>query len=303
VDYNRADRAIEEFLGEGREGFCTQFATSMVLLARELGLPSRVVYGATTGRKVGPDEYLVTGSSMHTWVEVYFPGIGWYPFDPTPGFSVPSAVEANAPRPEVPILQNNIPPENQAFSREGQLPEPTPNPGNTPISKGSQDSIKEEPSWYSYALVPILLLLALLIVTVPLAKRLLVARGRPEDLYQDLAGRLRDVLSLNGTRANVADSPALTPTERLLLLAGAAGAEAGPFRGFARAYSESLYAPNPHVSVARAYYVALREYKELPRWKRILGSLNPGSLLLRARRSLAASLTRVRKALSGGKKS
>jgi len=303
VDYNRADRAIEEFLGEGREGFCTQFATSMALLARELGLPSRVVYGATTGRKVGPDEYLVTGSSMHTWVEVYFPGIGWYPFDPTPGFSVPSAMEANAPRPEVPTLQNNIPPENQAFSGEGQLPEPAPTPGNAPISKGSQDSIKEEESsGYSYALVPILLL-ALLIVAVPLAKRLLVARGRPEDLYQDLAGRLRDVLSLNGTRANVADSPALTPTERLLLLAGAAGAEAGPFRGFARAYSESLYAPNPHVSVARAYYVALREYKELPRWKRILSSLNPGSLFWRGRRSLAASLTKLRKALSGGKKS
>jgi transglutaminase-like putative cysteine protease len=303
VDYDRADTAIEEFLGEGREGFCTQFATSMALLARELGFPSRVVYGATTGRKVGPDEYLVTGNNVHTWVEVYFPGVGWYPFDPTPGFSIPSAMEANAPRPEVPILQNNSPPENPTALRASQPPQPVPNSRNTPTNKGSQGSIEEDSSWASYGLPPILLLLALCVAVVPLTKRLLVARGRPEDLYQDLMGRLRDVLLLNGAVAAIADSPALTPTERLLLLAGAVGAEAEPFRGFARTYSESLYAPNPRASVARAYHVALREYKELPRWKRVLGSLNPGSLFLRMRRSLRTSLIGARKALSGGKKS
>ena len=47
VSYRRADTAVEEFLGEGKQGFCTQFATSMALIAREMGLPSRVVYGAT----------------------------------------------------------------------------------------------------------------------------------------------------------------------------------------------------------------------------------------------------------------
>jgi transglutaminase-like putative cysteine protease len=81
ADFRRADRAIEEFLGDGKEGFCTQFATSMALLARELDVPSRVVYGATPGRETGTDEYVVTGTNMHTWVEVYFPGVGWYPFD------------------------------------------------------------------------------------------------------------------------------------------------------------------------------------------------------------------------------
>ncbi len=55
VSYRRADRAIEEFLGDGREGFCTQFATSMALLLREQGIPARVVYGATVGRETGTE--------------------------------------------------------------------------------------------------------------------------------------------------------------------------------------------------------------------------------------------------------
>ena len=83
VSYRRADKAVEEFLGEGKEGFCTQFSTSMALLLRDMNVPSRVVYGSTSGEEVSQGEYLVRGSNMHTWVEAYFPGVGWYPFNPT----------------------------------------------------------------------------------------------------------------------------------------------------------------------------------------------------------------------------
>src|SRR5215213_6441462 len=96
VSYRRADKAVEEFLGDGKEGFCTQYSTSMALLLRDMNVPSRVVYGATSGEEVSQGEYLVRGSNMHTWVEAYFPGVGWYPFNPTPGFSMPDAMEANA---------------------------------------------------------------------------------------------------------------------------------------------------------------------------------------------------------------
>jgi hypothetical protein len=138
----------------------------------------------------------------------------------------------------------------------------------------------------------------LLLITVPLVKGALVARGRPKDLYQDLTGRLRDVLPFtSGAGSKVAASPALTPTERLLLLAGAAGIEAGPFREFARSYSESLYAPDPSSNAARAFREALLEYEKLPRWKRILGAANPASLLLRAQWRLAAHKGRFGKAL------
>jgi transglutaminase-like putative cysteine protease len=297
ADYTRADKAIEEFLGNEREGFCTQFATSMTLLSRELGVPSRVVYGATTGKEKEPGEYLVTGYNMHTWVEVYFPGVGWYPFDPTPGFSVPSVMEENAPRPKTNDLSYVS---SEAPALKGrQTDEPSSNPIDTSIGEGFAASEEETSGWdrYAYALLSVLLVL-LFVVTVSLVKGALVARGRPENLYRDLTGRLRDVLPfMSGAGSKVADSPALTPTERLLILAGAAGIEAGPFREFARFYSESLYAPNPSSSAARAYREALLEYKKIPRWKRILGAANPASLLLRAQRRLVAHKGRFGKAL------
>jgi transglutaminase-like putative cysteine protease len=298
ADYTRADKAIEEFLGNEKEGFCTQFATSMALLSRELGVPSRVVYGATTGREVRPDEYIVTGRNMHTWVEVYFPGVGWYPFDPTPGFSVPSAMEANAPRPQLPDDLSYVSSEAPALKGR-QFSEPAPEPVETPVDDGTTDSPEETSMWdrHAYALLSILSL-SLLLAVVPLAKRMLVARGRPEDLYRDLTGRLRDVLPfLSGAASSIADSPALTPTERLLLLAGAAGIDAEPFREFARAYSESIYAPDPHSNLAYAYRKAIREFAQLPWWKRTLGAGNPGSLFLRVRRLLAGYQARLKKAL------
>jgi transglutaminase-like putative cysteine protease len=301
VSYRRADKAVEEFLGDGKEGFCTQFSTSMALLLREMGVPSRVVYGATTGEDVGPGEYLVRGSNMHTWVEAYFPGVGWYPFNPTPGFSMPTAMEANAPRPELPLAGQNQQAENDNLDRRRteriraqQTPqEQNPNPaGQGPsTNRFGENSI---PVWPIVVVLPVLLLAA-----VPVSKRTLLARGRPEDLYRDLTGRLRDVLA-PGKNA-VADSPALTPTERVLLLAGAAGVEEAPLARFALAYSEHLYSSNGHDGerVASAYRDALRAYGRLPRWRRALGIMNPTSLLVRSRTYLSARRAQLAKTLRG----
>jgi transglutaminase-like putative cysteine protease len=300
VSYRRADKAIEEFLGDGGEGFCTQFATSMALLLRESGIPSRVVYGATVGQKAGPDEYVVTGSNMHTWVEAYFPGVGWYPFDPTPGFSMPAAMEENAPRPEIPPTgPQNYGASDQVLSERRldgqetpQQRQETPEDASSPRSGGDEEGGLW---WPLLGLVPVLLLAA-----VPFAKRALLARGRPEDLYRDLTGRLRDVLPPG--QSAIADSPALTPTERVLLLAGAAGVEEGPMEGFARAYSDHLYSARAEGGprrVAQAYRRALRAYERLPRWRRALGAANPASLLARAKRGASAWKTRLLKALRG----
>jgi len=299
ADYNRADRAIEEFLGGNKEGFCTQFATSMALLSRELGVPSRVVYGANRGREERPDEYVITGYNVHTWVEVYFPGVGWYPFDPTPGFSVPETMQANAPRPELPDEDLSYVSSEAPALKPQQISGVTPEPEETPADELTNLD-EEAPIWYQYSYVLSPIPLLILLLAVPLTKRALASRERPEDLYKALTGRLRDLLPPGGAGAKVAGSPALTPTERLLLLARSVGVEEGPFREFARAYSESLYAPDASATrpgTARAYRGALRELAGLPWWRRALGAINPASLFFRVRRCLAVLRTRLGKAL------
>jgi len=298
VSYRRADTAVEEFLSEGgKQGFCTQFATSMALIAREMDLPSRVVYGATEGQETGPDEYTVTGHNMHTWVEIYFPGVGWYPMDPTPGFSMPTAMEQNAPAPQVSAATGQFGPENIALDRRNreeqqQTPGERRNAPNTERNPaGSEERV---PAWPFVVLAA-----ALLVAAVPLLKRSLLARGRPEDLYRDLVGRLRDTLPPG--RAALADSPALTPTERVLLLAGAVGVDEEPFEEFARAYSDHLYSAGPGDSLhlLAAHRRAVRAFGRLPLWRRALGAVNPSSLVARAGRGGAAARARAAKSLRG----
>ncbi len=77
--------SILEFLTETKAGFCQQFATAMAAMLRSIGIQSRVVVGFATGIPAGGGRYSYTTQQAHAWVEVYFPGWGWMPFEPTPG--------------------------------------------------------------------------------------------------------------------------------------------------------------------------------------------------------------------------
>ena len=80
--------AIEAFLNQ-RKGYCEQFAGTFAAFARALGIPSRVAVGFTQGT-AGPDGlFHVEGKHAHAWPEVYFTGIGWVPFEPTPTRGAP----------------------------------------------------------------------------------------------------------------------------------------------------------------------------------------------------------------------
>lgn len=82
---------LGHFLFDAREGYCQQFAGSYAVLARIVGVPTRLGVGWTWGGLVGPDTYQVTDEQAHTWPEVYFSGVGWVPFEPTPGRGIPGA--------------------------------------------------------------------------------------------------------------------------------------------------------------------------------------------------------------------
>ncbi len=86
------------FLFDTRSGFCQHFAGAMALLLRYNGIPARVAVGFTSGEQEEPDTYIVSTNNAHAWVEVYFPGIGWVAFDPTPGRNLPIATSASNPR-------------------------------------------------------------------------------------------------------------------------------------------------------------------------------------------------------------
>ena len=83
---NSAEPPLVAFLLRSREGYCQHYAGAMAVMLRLLGVPARVAAGFTTGKyDKGSREWVVTDHNAHTWVEAYFPGFGWLPFDPTPG--------------------------------------------------------------------------------------------------------------------------------------------------------------------------------------------------------------------------
>lgn len=92
--------AVATFL-EVREGYCIHFASAFALMARTLGMPSRIVVGYLPG-SVTSDAvdrqtvYAVSSGQLHAWPEVHFEGIGWLPFEPTNGLGVPTSFTAAA---------------------------------------------------------------------------------------------------------------------------------------------------------------------------------------------------------------
>lgn len=101
---------VDHFLFEQKVGYCDHFSTSMVVLLRSSGIPARWVKGFAPGSLItsssekneGTQEptsggsyenrYLVSYSDAHSWVEVYFEGVGFVPFDPTPGYDGKTSV-------------------------------------------------------------------------------------------------------------------------------------------------------------------------------------------------------------------
>ena len=82
--------SVDHFLFVTRTGFCEQIASSLAIMLRTLGIPTRLVTGYGPGERNPLTGYFeVKQSDAHAWVEVFYPGIGWVPYDPT--FGVPEA--------------------------------------------------------------------------------------------------------------------------------------------------------------------------------------------------------------------
>jgi transglutaminase-like putative cysteine protease len=103
VDLDCREIGVVECFARYRRGYCQHYATTMALLLREAGVPTRLAEGFLPGTRTGNAE-VVENSSAHAWVEVYFPGYGWWPFDPTGG-----GLAQEDPLPEGPVIVQPTP--------------------------------------------------------------------------------------------------------------------------------------------------------------------------------------------------
>lgn len=93
----KSSHALIQFLTVTKRGYCQQFAFAMAVLARLLGIPSRVAVGYTQGAYVAGSTWQITTADAHAWPELYFQGAGWLRFEPTPAGSGPGQAGASEP--------------------------------------------------------------------------------------------------------------------------------------------------------------------------------------------------------------
>ena len=100
---------VDYFLFTARQGYCDYYATSMAVLARAVGLPARLVIGYASGEYSAPTaEYIVRQKDAHSWVEIYFPEVGWVEFEPTAGLpAIDRAGDEIAPGPSPSLPAGN----------------------------------------------------------------------------------------------------------------------------------------------------------------------------------------------------
>jgi transglutaminase-like putative cysteine protease len=207
---------LPAFLFRDRIGYCQHFSGAMALMLRMLGIPARVAAGFTPGSyNTDTKEYRVRDLDAHSWVEVWFEGIGWVPFDPTPSVSPAEAQsDVNAPS------ASGGPPD------AGETPD-TPAATSAPAadSVGAQGGAHSagrvfEP-WMAIAALTLLAAAALL----ALGLRSLVRRERRVDEDEAEIAWLRRVL----VRSHAGTDPSMTLRQLELRLDGAVGSEAARY--------------------------------------------------------------------------
>lgn len=88
---------IDYFLFDGKEGYCTYYATSMAIMLRLEGIPSRYIEGYLVQDPIEEGIYEVRHENAHAWVEAFIEPVGWMTFEPTPAYSIQPRLENYQP--------------------------------------------------------------------------------------------------------------------------------------------------------------------------------------------------------------
>jgi hypothetical protein len=214
------------FLEEDKRGYCQQFSGAMALMLRMAGIPARVAAGFSPGSyNKDTREYRVRDLDAHSWVEVWFTGIGWVPFDPTPARS-PAQSQSSA-------LATSAAAADAGEVRETRLGAPSPRAGEAGGDIGSDGG--------SGRVLPALILL-LLVAPLSAGALVLAARARrlralaPEAVAEVQLSELRRALEQLGWE--------LPSSTTLLALERRLGRFAGPAsEAYAAALRANRYDP------------------------------------------------------------
>ncbi len=198
---------IEYFLFTIREGYCDYYATSMAMMLRTLGIPARTASGYAEG--IFDEEsglYFISERDAHTWVEVFFPGLGWVEFEPTAGES-PLNRPTGTEDPNATLTQNEVEPTpdpNLAQRPDEQQPQQDPGA----FDAGADGEGTGGFAWWVWALLtPVILIVGLLLI-----RR--VQSSGPTAFTPDLPIILFERLQRWGARIGVVAQPSETPYEQ-----------------------------------------------------------------------------------------
>lgn len=193
--------AVSAFLAD-KKGYCVQFASTMAVLARSLGIPSRVAVGFLPGRALADGSRVISLQDAHAWPEIYFENAGWVRFEPTPSGRVPSLPGYAETDPAAPEEPEATPSASASVSASAGAASRAPRPA--PEEQDAAGATASE-SWVSripWRLLGVLALLGLLAGAPWLAAQVVRRRrwaqartplARAEAAWDDLHDRLGDL--------------------------------------------------------------------------------------------------------------
>lgn len=129
---------VSSFLFDVREGYCTSFASAMVVLSRCCGIPARYVEGYLVDHAAAAAGTTVTDAERHAWAELYFPGSGWLTYDATAFTAAGSAPVGREELDVTPYEQPEETPAEELPDKEEQ-PEEKPTPEQTPTDENKAE--------------------------------------------------------------------------------------------------------------------------------------------------------------------
>ncbi|MFF3378610.1 DUF3488 and transglutaminase-like domain-containing protein [Streptomyces sp. NPDC002680] len=255
-------RSLEFFLADGGRGTSEQFAASFAVLARTLGLPTRVAVGFRPGTQTGSGTWQVRGRDVLAWPEVEFAGVGWVPFHPTPGEATQGgSVGVSAQRPENP---RNTDPKTTEPARPSASPSPRTPDAATPAAGNGPGS--GPPLWLTVPLTLLLLATAYVLYALWLPyRRRSRRRGDPDarrrvlGAWQQIIERLTEI-GLPATGAHTAQEVADFGAEHV------GGAVGGRLPALATLVNEVAYAGRrPDAATADAAWADCEAVEETVR--------------------------------------